>query len=189
MNYLGVFPDKVVFEQSYIRDDAMSEVYGPRDAMSEVYGPRDAMSQVYGPRDAMSEVYGPRDAMTADTINFVRVKKLWGEKEEYSAPMKSGLILDGGGRTRYAHGGMDYGTFIYPRNGNKDTLYRLYKHPSGGCYYDELIYQDDEWKILLSYKFNESSLNWRELGDQNIYNAFLIHIQLNISYENIIKQY
>ena len=83
----------------------------------------------------------------------MRVKKLWGDNEEYIAPMKSGLILDGGRRTRFANGGMDYGTFIYPRYGNKDTLYRCYKHLSGGCDYD------DEWKILLSYKFNESSLN------------------------------
>ena len=133
MNYIGVFPDKVLFEQSF-RDDVKSEVYGPRDAM------------------------------TADTINFVRVKKLWGDKEEFIAPMKSGLILDGGRRTRYANGGMDYGTFIYPRNGNKYTMYRCYQHPSGK-FYDEMIYEDDKWKRLLSYKFNESSLNWRKLDD------------------------
>ena len=129
--------------------------------------------QLYGPgfsSENKNEVYGPRDAMTADTINFIRVKTLFGDKQEYIASIKSGLILDGGMRIRYPDGTMVICTMVYPRNGKKNTHDRLYKHKDGRCDYDELIQENDEWKYTLewkttlSFRFNESSLTWTKLN-------------------------
>ena len=122
--------------------------------------------QLYDPgwsSENKSEVYGPRDAMTANTRNFIRVKDLWGTKEEYIISIKSGLILDGGRRTRFPDGDMSYGTKIYARNAKKSTHDRLYKYADGRCDYDEYIYEDD-WKITLKFRFNESSLTWTKLN-------------------------
>ena len=123
--------------------------------------------QLYGPGwsgEYKHEVYGPRDAMTEDTINFTRVKDLFGDKQEYIVPIKSGLILDGGRGTRYPNGHMDYGTMLYPRNGNKDTNNRLRKYISGRCDYEEQIVENGEWKKTLKFMFNESSLTWTNIN-------------------------
>ena len=122
--------------------------------------------QLYGPEyssEEKNEVYGPRDAMTADTINFTRVKNLRRDKQESINSIKSGLILDGGRRTRYINVGMDYGTIIYARNGKKTTHARLIKYTDGRCDYHEMIYENGEWKYTLSFMFNESSFTWTKI--------------------------
>ena len=122
--------------------------------------------QLYDPgwsSENNKDVYGPRDAMTADTINFIRVKKLFGDKLESINSIKSGLILDGGQRIRYPNGIMDYGTWIFARNGKKSTHDRLCKYTDGRCYYHEMIHENGKWKYTLKLMFNESSLSWTKL--------------------------
>ena len=121
--------------------------------------------QLYDPgfsSQRKNEVYGPRDAMTADTINFIRVKQLWGDKDDSIESIKSGLILDGGRRTRLNTGDLDYGTAIYPRNGNKASHDRLFKYTDGRCEYQERIIENG-WKTTLKFRFNEFSFTWTKL--------------------------
>ena len=124
------------------------------------------MQQLYGPgysSEHSSEVYGPKDAMITDSKNFIRVKDLDEDKQEYIAPIKSGLILDGGGRTRWAEGIMSYGRRIHERNGNKPSNIRLFKNTDGRCHYDVHI-KDHEWKNTHDFTFNESSLTWSKVN-------------------------
>ena len=109
------------------------------------------------------EVYGPRDAMAADKRNFIRVKNQSEDKQESINSIKSGLILDGGRRTRFTSGARDYGTWIYARNGKKTTHDRLFKYADGRCDYDEKIFENGKWKSTLSLRFNESSFTWTKL--------------------------
>ena len=121
--------------------------------------------QLYGPEyssEKKHEVYGPRDAMTADTINFIRVKQLWGDKDDSIESIKSGLILDGGKRTRWNNGDMNYDTIIYGRNGNKASVHRLRKYTDGRCEYQERIIENG-WKTTLKFRFNKSSLTWTKV--------------------------
>ena len=109
-------------------------------------------------------MYGPRDAMTADTINFIRVKQLWGDKDDSIESIKSGLILYGGRRRRYPSGNMDYGNWIQARNGKKYSHDRLFKYTDGRCDYDELINENGVWENTLKFRFNESSLTWTKIN-------------------------
>ena len=108
-------------------------------------------------------MYGPVDAMITDSKNFIRVKDLDEDKQECIASIKSGLILDGGGRTRWVQGMMSYGRCIHERNGNIPSNDRLFKYADGRCHYDEHIIQDNEWKNTQDFSFNESSLTWSKV--------------------------
>ena len=108
----------------------------------------------------MNEVYGPRDAMFADTRNFIRVKSLSRYKPDYIVPIQSGLILDGGKRTKFTRGDIDYGTHVYQRNDNPSMHSRLYKYTDGRCHYQEQIHENNKWKTTLKFLFNESSFTW-----------------------------
>ena len=84
-----------------------------------------------------------------------------GGREETYIFDGQGHFKDGCYRAKWTRGDTCYGTRSWVRAGKNNRNYRLLRTSSTGkIKYQEKVVEDDDWKVLVEYNFDDKTMTW-----------------------------